>query len=317
MAIAKVGNRAITACAAVAILAACSGGASQFQPASTASRQGATHKKSWMNARAAVGELLYLSDFDTGDVYVYSWPALALVGTLTGFANPAGLCTDKAGDIFVTDSFFGEVIEYAHGGTTPIATLNDPAQLPNSCSVNNNNGTLAVGNTSGFSSGPGTVAIYKHATGDPTFYANTNIFVVVTYLGYDLHGNLFVDGVGPATGNFAFASFKNGTFTPITISGATLNVPGNVQFAHGTLTIGSLNAFNTPEIYQITESGTVTGAIPLTGAQNCEQYFIYKHSVVCPDPGTVPKWDVFGYPGSLKKFIEGPFVSPIGSAISI
>ncbi len=51
------------------------------------------------------------------DVYVYSYPQGKLTGKLTGFHYPQGLCVDKAGDVFVTNSVDRgkSVFEYAHG----------------------------------------------------------------------------------------------------------------------------------------------------------------------------------------------------------
>jgi hypothetical protein len=38
-----------------------------------------------------------------------------------------------------------EILEYAHGGTTPTATLADPTGTPSACSVDESTGSLAVG----------------------------------------------------------------------------------------------------------------------------------------------------------------------------
>ena len=68
---------------------------------------------------------------------------------LTGFATPYGECVDEKGDVFILN-FDGEsIVEYAHGGTAPIATLNDPGEKPSGCSVNPATGDLAVTNFSG------------------------------------------------------------------------------------------------------------------------------------------------------------------------
>ncbi len=92
--------------------------------------------------------LLYVSGPGTGKAYVYSYPGAKLVGTLTGFVASLGVCTDKAGDVWIADDTGGglrpgTMIEYAHGGTTPIATLND-GDPPLNCSVDATTGNLAV-----------------------------------------------------------------------------------------------------------------------------------------------------------------------------
>ncbi len=104
-------------------------------------------------------DLLYVSKYD--DVDVFSYPAGKRVGTLTGFQSPGGLCVDKAGDVFVTNFGASNIVEYAHGGTKPIATLSDPYQEPDDCSVDPTTGNLAVANIGG------SVSIYEGARGHP------------------------------------------------------------------------------------------------------------------------------------------------------
>ena len=47
--------------------------------------------RSRMLTNATSSELLYVSDVGTNDVYVYTYPARTLVGTLTGFKEPQGM----------------------------------------------------------------------------------------------------------------------------------------------------------------------------------------------------------------------------------
>ena len=122
------------------------------------------HGASWMAKGAASGALLYLSDYATSDVYVYSWPGLKVVGTLTGFANPQGECVDKSGNVWVTNSSASQLLEYAHGGTSPIASLATPNQYPASCSVNLRTGELAVGSIESTTLGQGGVTLFKNAS---------------------------------------------------------------------------------------------------------------------------------------------------------
>lgn len=79
-------------------------------------------KRSWMAAGAAKQpNLLYVSNSGSGSVTVYTYlngGGLLLVGTLSGFSLPAGMCTDKAGDVFIPDYGRRKIFEYAHGGST-------------------------------------------------------------------------------------------------------------------------------------------------------------------------------------------------------
>src|ERR1700719_1166848 len=95
-------------------------------------------------------DLLYVTDIGDNYVYVFSYPGVKQLGTLTGFNNARGACTDKKGDIFVTNRYSfnyttpPQVLEYAHGGTSPIASLGDYNGQPNDCSVDEKTGRLAV-----------------------------------------------------------------------------------------------------------------------------------------------------------------------------
>jgi hypothetical protein len=174
------------------MLAGCGGsqppiGALGTMPQTSALAAHAVRGKSWMLAQAKSEDLLYVSDIGTDDVLIFSYPQGALVGTLSGFAHPNRPCVDIKGDIFVANESADTVVEYAHGGETPIATLNlgTPTQA---CSVDDRTGDLAVVTPS-----YGRIAIFKHAKGTPTEYSGqegSNF----AFCGYDASGNLFIDG---------------------------------------------------------------------------------------------------------------------------
>jgi hypothetical protein len=180
-------------CAAAAMLADCSGsqppiGAPGAMPVNSAIATHAAHSKPWMLPEAASADLLYISSNDRGNVYAYTYPQGELVGTLTGFISPVGECADAAGDVFIVaysspSMNSSTIYEYAHGGTSPIATLSDP-QGAFSCAVDPTSGDLAA-------TGRG-VAIYKHASGKPRLLFPT---VALWYCGYDDKGNLYVSAV--------------------------------------------------------------------------------------------------------------------------
>jgi hypothetical protein len=143
--------------------------------------------------------LLYASS--TSDVYVLAYPKLKPIEQLTDFGQqiqPQGLCTDRAGDVFVTGLLQGSykssvIYEFAHGASTPIAALDDNGWAA-SCDVDPVTGDLAVANwgySPKSSQGVGTVAIYAHATGTPTYYDGSP-HSLFGYCAYDAYGNLYV-----------------------------------------------------------------------------------------------------------------------------
>ncbi len=173
----------------------------------------------WMDPSAKKKRLLYTTDDSTNDVYVYTYPGGKLVGTLTGFAEPAGECTDKHGNVWIVNLEASNLIEYAHGGTVPIATLGDPNEYPYGCSVDKQTGNLAVSNFEAPGGGYGSLAIYSHASGTPSIYSDSPTLATVRSTCYDDQGNVFVDGTN-TSGAFAFAELPagSGSFTNITLN---------------------------------------------------------------------------------------------------
>lgn len=275
---------------------------------------------SWMSPKVnSSTALLYVSDGNLNGIYVYSWPGLAPVGKLTGFNLPQGMCVDKAANIWIANTRASQISEYAHGGTSPIATLDDPGQYPLGCSVNPRNGDLAVSNISTSGSGPGSLAIYKGAAGNPIIYSDS-AFYRVFFLAYDANGNLFVDGYNSSQ-VFQMAKFRLKKFTPITISGATIHFPGGVFTKGLKLSVGDqIGSQGNSIVYQITDTGTVTGTTQLLGTQDCIQYFIYgtrRQKIVSPNAVSPTSVQIYKYPagGNPVKTINGPSL-PIGSAVS-
>lgn len=135
--------------------------------------------------------MLYVSEELFNEVYVYSFPGLKFVGYLSGFSLPAGLCSDRRGNVFVTDLLGGKIVEYEHGGSTPIAILID-RHYPQGCSVDPVSGDLAVADY-GSSGDRGDLAIFRHARGSPAMYRDRSM-ISLNNCTYDDRGNLVADG---------------------------------------------------------------------------------------------------------------------------
>ena len=65
------------------------------------------------------------------------------MGELTGVYGNAD-CSDSKGNVFISGGT--EVVEFAHGGTTPIATYSIAYYPATGCSVDPESGSLAVVN---------------------------------------------------------------------------------------------------------------------------------------------------------------------------
>jgi DNA-binding beta-propeller fold protein YncE len=190
----------------VAVLAGCGGsqpliGAPGLMPQTSAFGTHAHRGKSWMLPEASREALLYVVDIG-GDIYVVSYPAGKLVGTLTGIDGPQGICSDKNGNVFITAFWTENVLEYAHGGTQPIANLGDYGYYPNGCAVDPTTGNLAVANQASMGGSGGDVAIYTGAKGKPTDYAAGDAL----WCAYDDQGDLFVDDGGDGIAELSYGS---------------------------------------------------------------------------------------------------------------
>jgi hypothetical protein len=278
-------------------------------------------------ARDAVSQdLLYVTSLGTDDVYVYSYPQGHLQGRLTGFYQPLGECVDKAGDVFIANTLAGNIREYAHGGTSPIATLSDP-DYPGACAVDPTTGNLAVTNANSPTANS-FVSIYKGAKGHPKgHYMDPHISVMYN-CGYDDSGNLFVDGVTSGSA-FRFAELPRGmnSFRNITLN-ESISWPGGVQWDGKYIAVGD---YDGAVVHQFTIHGTKGKKVGSTsfgsGAQYVEGFWIQGSTIVAPDnfiiSGSKGYSNVllYKYPagGNATKVInERRRVSPVyGSVVSL
>lgn len=148
---------------------------------------------SWTLPEAAKETLIYIATSGSPLVYVYTYQGKK-VGKIDVGTPPQGECVDNAGDVWIMQAGTSELTEYAHGGTTPIATLGDPGQEPAGCSVDTTTGDLAVTNScSAPSCGNGNVVIFAKGREKPKsyFFSNINHYYDCAY---DNAGDLVVSG---------------------------------------------------------------------------------------------------------------------------
>jgi hypothetical protein len=290
-------GRVLTVCAALAVLASCNGGAgpslSQWQSDPTAFETGLTalsiarlaamtmphyveqpahpdRGKSWMAPNVA-RMLFYISDWATDDVYVYAYPKAKLVGKLTGFQKPYGQCADKDGNEWIADFAASSIVEYAHGGTTPIATLATNGNTMG-CAIAPS-GDLAVANFA-TASGPGDVQVFKDASGNPTDYSNSSCYNLWAP-GYDKNGNLYVEGKSTVPAVCELRA-RGSSLVRVSIN-QSIGSPGSVMWdgKYITLTDQDYEATQTTAIYRATESKSgnlnVVGTTDLT--DTCDHHY--------------------------------------------
>jgi hypothetical protein len=293
------------------MLAGCSAGSQSPAIPSQAVQQ--TRARPWMLPEAKRSGLLYVAE-ETGSVDVFSYPKGTLEGTLTGISEPQGECVDKNGDVFVTTFAAQEILEYAHGGTSPIATLQNPGEYMEGCSVDLKSGTLAAINfepTSG--SGNGGVSLYANASGSPTVLSDPNLLLGYQ-LGYDDKGNLFLDGVD-ASRQFEFAELPKGSssFKQISVK-VSIATPGGVQWDGKYVAVGDATGGT---VYRINGAhGQVKGTVTLSDSDGIFQFFIDGKTFIGPNvySSTAMFWS---YPagGSPTKTLTG-LSDPFGAVVS-
>lgn len=337
MNISKLAWRGAAMCGAVAVFAGCSGSTGAIAPPENAQNPAVRgvrpdHGHSWMLPEAkAAKKLLYVSDsyyfgsFGSGyyNVYVFTYPKGKLVGTLTGQLNPGGLCTDSKGDVYVTELYGSRIVEYVHGGTTPIKTLSDPAYAPVACSVDPTTGNLAVANDYGiYSISEGNLVVYSKASGSPTTYTPPGSveWLFVNGVGYDDNGNIYLAGTERYTGTFLSAELPVGSSSIEEVSLSTSpQAAGSVEWDGKHMTFSdSTNG----TIYQYTFSGskgTEVGSTTLAGLGQCVcASWIEGKDVAAPysDGHLV---SIYKYPagGNATKTVSSPLEEPFGVAISV
>jgi hypothetical protein len=301
--------------AAILMLAGCSGIGSQssLAPSGSAPQNRVPDRgRSWMAPNVGGHDLLYISD-ETGNVYVFTYREGNLVGTLTGLPDPQGECVDKKGDVFITTFGGQEIVEYAHGGTSPIATLQNSGEEMEGCSVDPTTGTLAVINFAPTGGSGGSVSLYADASGSPTVLTDPSLMLGFQ-VGYDNKGNLFLDGLNSSSA-FEFAELPNGstTFTEISLN-VSIATPGGVQWDGQYVAVGDATG---GKIYQTNGAGgQIEGTTTLSDSDGIFQFFIHRKKVVGPNVNSHNAM-IWGYPagGSPIRTLTG-FTDPFGVALS-
>lgn len=339
-------SSATSAYAVVALLAGCSG-SSQFAPqsfsAEPSSLAGGVYQrvpsiaaravahlqpyrgKSWIDLNARTQRLLYLSYYDNSVVEIHTYPKGRHVGTLTGFSNPQGLCADPAGDVYVANTGAENVLEYAPGGASPIATYPIPGEYPVSCSIDPTTGNVAVGDIFSPTTGEGAVTICSSPSSCATDVEPGGLLECY-FVGYDGSGNLFVDGETSSGFGMARKPHERSAFKSLTLHGSGfpgINFPGDVQWDGRRMSVGDQSV---SVIYRFAGS-TVVGSTTLDGTTDVVEYFIFgkdatRHIVApyCSPSGNCSavaayRYPTGGNPGRIIRLRNG-YQSPAGLVIT-
>jgi|HubBroStandDraft_6_1064221.scaffolds.fasta_scaffold00108_47 hypothetical protein len=255
------------------------------------------------NAYTKGSDLIYASSKNA--TYIVTFPEGKILKQFAVFGPPS-LCSNSQGNVFFPGH--NVVTEYAHGGISPIGSLNDSGFSAWGCASDPKTGNFAAANNASLPSyGPGSVAIYQKGSGDPKFFTDPGI-TSYFYCTYDGNGNLFVVGDSQST-PFALAELPYGSQTFINIS-VNKAVPsfGEIHWDGHYL---ALAADLTRVIYRLSVSGSKATVIGTTTLRRIEQprrsFALQDNTVVTPTAHNDRRLGFWNYPsGKLLKMV-GPF----------
>ena len=194
---------------------------------------------SWTAAGLAPHDLIYVTN-SNGLVSVYRYWQHTLAGVLYNFSYPTGECADSAGDVYIADFDAQTIVEYAHGGTKPIRTIDDFTYHPYGCAVDPKSGNLAVANYQAnqysYNSDSGNIAVYPRGKDKPAYYGSGD--GRFTSLAYDDHGDL----LATARSYYYYSFFFNTIFYYLPDKSSKLlsmDLPGS-QFYSGWPSVQSI-----------------------------------------------------------------------------
>jgi hypothetical protein len=316
-------------------MAGCGGSPSSFAPTSV--RDGRTPARaqttSWVSPEAAKSpSLLYVANEDAVSMYAYSnGVAGKLMGEILDITDVQGMCTDKSGDVWVTQGDPHVVTEYAHGSKTPLTIITRAKGFAVGCAVNPKNGDLAVSYNhpnakGGFSYN--LVYIYSHA--DPHDFEEYSETAYISYgyfLAYDDAGNLYLDGACQYYDCYPDLSLLfvlhpgASEFTNVPIDGAQIRSGRGLSWIKPTLLIGAYSdePGGTSVGYKllVTKSGaTVVQTIPYTGTGQFWGSTVRAGNVIVPDQTNNVVRTYSLADGSLISTLKNKISSPFSVVIS-
>ncbi|HEX4014601.1 MAG TPA: hypothetical protein VHX17_12060 [Candidatus Cybelea sp.] len=235
-------------------------------------------------AASSGSDFLYVAESGGNYAYAFTYPDGKLINKISsGIAGAVGLCSDSAGNVYVTSTQTGAIVEYAHGASSPSATFYEDTKKgghPNGCSVDPTTGNLAVADGINNS-----LAIFTGPSDFGTYYDLASMSGA-TSCGFDDRGNLFVDGPRTTSGSgFVLAELPKGAKALKRLElDKHIEQPGTVAWDGTRVTVGAIDAAGSA-LYRLTISGThatVVGTTPLGGEKTIGQSAIYASHVIAP-----------------------------------
>jgi hypothetical protein len=247
--------RTLSCTVAVALLAGCSGGGSPPTAATvtgagpnqtTRPRVAPSHVTPFVNVagiKAPHGNQTFVTDAGTATVTVWGANGQLNAILFDGInADPQGLATDAAQNLYVANLGLSNVIVYAKPYTSIKSTLNDAGENTEDVAVDKT-GLVGVTNYLTSALAPGSVSFFAKGSTQPCSTVKDPNWVYFFNDAFDASGNLFIDGL-TASGATLVGEVSGGcgatAITTLSV-GNTISWPGGVQVSDGNILIGDVN----------------------------------------------------------------------------
>lgn len=299
------------------ILSGCSSAAGPILSESVASAsQPAVHP---FDAALRKKDLLYASSIFHCTVFLYTYPHAKLVESFDacafGYGPAFGLCSDKNGDVFMAMGQGFSTLKFAHGGTQPIAQLDNGSHQPFGCAVDPKSGNLAI------AAGEGNVSLFKNTSDTPQIYNLSGIYAFY-FCTFDDRGNLWLSGQH-YDNTFALAELPKGgnALREIAVSGIAAGFA--IQWDGRRVAVGVTQEPSDFVIGRLRIHGStakIVGTTTLHGAPNTLvpfQFWIDGSTVIRPENANM-ELGYWNYPagGDQTKEIRPDGKSLIGVTVS-
>jgi hypothetical protein len=264
---------AVCAATFAGLLAGCAGGTSQTpalagspvlgQSVAQQSRDTAVRASNhgFMNAVDAKTSLVYLSDFATSLVDVFTTAGLQVGQIANGLVSPEGMFVDQKSNLWVANiGQASDVVVFARGGLSPMKTLNDPVGTPIDVTVCKDGTAYVADLYDTNNDNAASVQVYAPGSTKPTGNLNPPADFRNTSLTCDAKGNVFValletDNIGAGR----IIEFPGGKQAGVKDIGVTIQDPSGMKPDNaGNLLVNDLVS---KTISEYTEAGKATGVV--------------------------------------------------------
>jgi hypothetical protein len=193
--------------------------------------------------KAPHGNQTFVTDAGTATVTVWGANGQLNAILFDGInADPQGLATDAAQNLYVANLGLSDVIVYAKPYTSIKSTLNDAGENTEDVAVDKT-GLVGVTNYLTSDLAPGSVSFFAKGSTQPCSTVKDPNWVYFFNDAFDASGNLFIDGLtaGGATLVGEVSGGCGATAITTLSVGNTISWPGGVQVSDGNILIGDVN----------------------------------------------------------------------------